>query len=1268
MEHSAKPAGIALRPLSDSRVLGQSSVAQSEQSQPISLSLVSDLKSPRPMATPPPEPTPTLDSEPKIAVPDQAVLSLGFLEGELAASLAKVLYMNRSDIDMGKPFVEIGLDSIIGVEWINGVNTQYGLNIVSAKVYDYPNLHAFAGFLKKELDKQGKGRMQASPELSTPVSPPSSPPIQIRKMEPIAVEHVLDKEKSHRVNQETDIAIIGLSGRYPLAKDIDEFWANLKNGKDCITEIPEDRWDHSPYFDEDKTKLDKTYCKWGGFLDGVDRFDPLFFNIPPREALFIEPNERLFLETVWTLLEKAGYTREHLHECCQSRVGVYVGAMYQHYIAMGSSSGFIANRVSHFFDFQGPSIAIDTMCSSSSIAIHMACESLKRGECELAIAGGVNLSIRPEKYIGLSQRQMVGSHVNSRSFSNGDGMLPAEAVGAALLKPLSKAVEDQDTIFAVIKSTATNHSGHANGFFVPNPNIQARLIEGSFAQSYIDPRTISYVESAANGSSLGDAIEVNALTNAFQKYTSDQHFCAMGSVKSNIGHAEAASGISQLTKVVLQIQHQQLVPSIKATPLNPNINFDGTPFYLQHELQEWKRPLLKIDGEDQEIPRRATVSSFGAGGSNAHVIIEEYLDESKVEGRRSKVPVDRPALIVLSAKNEERLKAYAQNLIDYLHPLTLDFSATADQPVAEDLRLLTPRLEDVAYTLQMGREAMEYRAVLVVKTEKELIQGLTDLISSTQNQDIKTVIPIFTRNLEGDHSEMKNFLSGKVGEAVIRVLLEEKNLEKLAMHWAQGGHVPWATLHKGNPLRKISLPTYPFERKRYWIEHQPHPESIVTSQETLDESMHFDDRVTEASVKDTVIDIISTLLGMGATEIKLNRPLDQYGMDSILSMQLFRQLKSQVDASIELTTMQACKTVRDIITMLPEKVVSQKPRKPFFQDQSVQNSSKVLMRFPELIHLNQATKGRPVFWFHGGFGGIESYKGLAQKSQRLFYGIQSRGWMTDRSPLHGVQAMASYYVHIIQSVQPEGPYDLGGYSFGGMLAYEVTRQLQELGERVSSIVMLDSFDASGVQTEEPSKKGQRLALINVALQSLVMDSPQNFSEILINQDELDLDQEDDPFLEQLVILAKQRGMKKTTAQLRTMIKQMEKVQQAYEMNRFSILPLPDPKGVTCYYFRNKNGLFMGELKPYFTISEDKASVDHINYWNEWEQQLRQLHMMDIDSSNHIRLLSEPKVYKTIFEFCETLYSKEGLSEKFLKSFKKKTKKKHGSLTSRGSVP
>jgi thioesterase domain-containing protein len=370
-------------------------------------------------------------------------------------------------------------------------------------------------------------------------------------------------------------------------------------------------------------------------------------------------------------------------------------------------------------------------------------------------------------------------------------------------------------------------------------------------------------------------------------------------------------------------------------------------------------------------------------------------------------------------------------------------------------------------------------------------------------------------------------------------------------------------------------------------------------------------------------------------------------------MQLLQQLQTRVDPAIDLDRLTGCTTVRDIINVL----------QPLYNEKQVIGRQQTGMpmtttwpQFPELIRLNRGSTGRPVFWIHGVNGGVEVYQAIAKKIKRPFYGIQARGLMTRRSPLHGIQAIASYYIHMIQSVQPEGPYDLGGYSLGGMVAYEVTRQLQELGQEVDTIVMLDSIDSTGLKKTNVSDKTGILKEVNTALLSTIRQEPGKIPQTLIHREEVDSNAAVEAFLKQLITLAKSRGLNKTGAQLRTLIRQNVKIQQAYEIGNYIALPLPDPQAVTCYYFRNKSGLFLGELEPYFTITTDEISFDHTNYWEEWEQQFPKFHMMEVDSSNHIMLLSDPKVYETITAFCESLYSEKGFSTEFLKSSPGKIKK------------
>ena len=346
-------------------------------------------------------------------------------------------------------------------------------------------------------------------------------------------------------------------------------------------------------------------------------------------------------------MEDAGYARSQLARWRskeeQENVGVYVGVTHNTYQVLGvlrnsrqptrvdhSGEWSLANRVSYYFNFCGPSLPVDTACSASLSAIHLACESLRSGACGVALAGGVNLHLDPSKIVSACALGMLSPTGQCRSFGAGaDGYVPGEGVGAIVLKPLNQAEQDGDFIYGVIKGSAINHGGRTNGFTMPNPAAQAAVIMQTLRNARLDPRSISYVEAHGTGTELGDPIEVDGLTKAFTELLQERDgeapaswkpWCALGSAKSNIGHLEAAAGIAGLTKILLQMRHRQLTPSLHAESVNPNIDFSRTPFILQRTLGEWAPPTV----EGTPSPRRAGISSFGAGGSNAHLIVEEY--------------------------------------------------------------------------------------------------------------------------------------------------------------------------------------------------------------------------------------------------------------------------------------------------------------------------------------------------------------------------------------------------------------------------------------------------------------------------------------------------------------------------------------------------------------------------------------------------------------------------------------------------------------------
>ncbi|MCG6893704.1 MAG: SDR family NAD(P)-dependent oxidoreductase, partial [Desulfobacteraceae bacterium] len=613
-----------------------------------------------------------------------------------------------------------------------------------------------------------------------------------------------------RVPGSEDIAVIGMSGRYPMADSIEVFWENLKQGKDCITEIPRDRWDYRKWYHPDplQSEAGRMYCKWGGFIEDADKFDPLFFHISPREAEIMDPQERLFLETAWAAVEDAGYSRSRVEG---RRVGVYVGVTSNTYLLWGpearraGNAGIpqslpwsIANRVSYLFNFKGPSLPVDTACSASLYAVHLACESLRRGECEMALAGGVNLYLHPSKYVQMCQSGMLSPTGRCRSFgAGGDGFVPGEGVGAVLLKPLDSARQQGDPIYGVIKATAVNHGGRSTGYTVPNPMAQAELIETALEKSGLEPETITYIEAHGTGTTLGDPVEVRGLTQAFGTPAQAGMRCALGSVKSNIGHLESAAGIAALTKVLLQMKHGHLVPSLHADSPNDHIDFENSGFTLQRSYSPWKRPVVARDGAEITLPRRAGISSFGAGGANAHVIVEEA--PAPDSGPPSPQSEAERQLIVLSARTEDRLREYADRLLRFL-----DSDENPDRP--------GPDLPSIAYTLQTGREAMAFRLAVATDTLDELKRSLRSFVGG------KRSIPgLYHRGSESASPATALLLDGREGEEFFRIAVEERKLGKLAQLWVSGVDMDWTRLHRRDAARSISLPTYPFERNRYWI-------------------------------------------------------------------------------------------------------------------------------------------------------------------------------------------------------------------------------------------------------------------------------------------------------------------------------------------------------------------------------------------------------------------------------------------------------------------
>ncbi|MBD2435871.1 type I polyketide synthase [Nostoc sp. FACHB-110] len=514
-------------------------------------------------------------------------------------------------------------------------------------------------------------------------------------------------------NTGSEIAIIGLAGRFPGAKNIVEFWHNLQAGVETITFFSNEELIASG-IDADVVNS-PNYVKARGVLADVELFDAAFFGVNPKEAEITDPQHRLFLECAWSALENAGYSCENY----PGAIGVYAGSglsgylfnVYTneqirnsvdlHQIVIGGDKDYLSTRVAYKLNLTGPSYTVQTACSTSLVAVHLACQSLLNGECDMALAGGVSISAMRKQGYFYKEGSIGSPDGHCRAFdAQAQGTVGGEGVGIVVLKRLEDAIADQDTIYAVIKGSAINNDGSQKvSYTAPSIDSQAKVIKTAQAVAEVAAETITYIEAHGTGTSLGDPIEIAALTQAFRANTDKTGFCAIGSLKTNTGHLDAAAGIAGLIKTVLALQHQKIPASLHFKQPNPQIDFANSPFYVNTQLTNW---------QSNGTPRRAGVSSFGIGGTNAHVILEEA--PLQVKSQKSKIKSEY-LLLCLSAKTATALETATQNLANYLQ---------------QNRKL---NLTDVAYTLAVGRKAFDYRRILVCQNLENAITNLTSLDS-----------------------------------------------------------------------------------------------------------------------------------------------------------------------------------------------------------------------------------------------------------------------------------------------------------------------------------------------------------------------------------------------------------------------------------------------------------------------------------------------------------------------------------------------------------
>ncbi|MEH1980802.1 MAG: amino acid adenylation domain-containing protein [Nostoc sp.] len=610
-------------------------------------------------------------------------------------------------------FFELGGHSLLLVKINQQLQEIFGFEVSIVDMFNYPTIHSLSQYLNRKDRKTDSIKQNNSDKQS-------NNEIKSLKIQQLESRQQYRSQRNNARDNNSEIAIIAVAGRFPGAKDIQSFWQNIHDGVESISIFTDEELLESGV--SPNLLNNPNYVKASPVVSNIEFFDANFFAYSAKEAELIDPQQRLFLELAWEAIEKAGYDPQTYN----GSIGVYAGVGMNHYaikniysnhqlletldylqLVVSNEKDFLPTRVAYKLNLTGPAVNVQTACSTSLVAVHQACQSLLNRECDIALAGGVSLGV-PQKTGYLYQEGMILSpDGHCRSFdAKAQGTIAGSGAGIVVLKRLEDAISDRDYIHAIIKSSAINNDEAMKvGYTAPSVSGQAAVIGEAQSIAGVDAETISYIEAHGTATPLGDPIEIAALTQAFRQATDKKGFCAIGSLKSNLGHLDTAAGVAGLIKTVLALQNKMLPPSLHFETPSPKIDFANSPFYVNTTLKEWKT---------DNTPRRAGVSSFGMGGTNAHVILEEAPLLKQGAGGRGQGAGSREQgrnyqLLCLSAKTENALEKATNNLMTHLK----------EYPELN--------LGDVAYTLNSGRRGFNYRRMLICQDTEDAVEGLSNL-------------------------------------------------------------------------------------------------------------------------------------------------------------------------------------------------------------------------------------------------------------------------------------------------------------------------------------------------------------------------------------------------------------------------------------------------------------------------------------------------------------------------------------------------------------
>ncbi|MGL4106802.1 beta-ketoacyl synthase N-terminal-like domain-containing protein [Clostridium sp. LP20] len=732
----------------------------------------------------------------------------------------------------------------------------------------------------------------------------------------------LIKRLNTRVNEkQDDIAIIGMSCKYPGSDNLEEFWENLRKGqvsiKECSDQRVEDILEAFPHLLESRKEKKKF-----GLLEEIDKFDESIFRLSHKEACLMDPYQRLMLQSAYEALEDAGYSGKSI---ANTKTGVFIGrdnstkSLYsmelqdEDFLAVtGAYPGILSSRISYLLNLHGPSIVVDTACSSSLVALHMASNEIKNKGCNMAIVGGINLFVNsfPIDGNGSNMDSIESNTGELRAFDKyANGTVWAEGVGTIIIKSLKDAINDKDNIYGVIKGSAINNNGTSNGITAPSADAHEEVILEAWKSAEVNPETIDYIEAHATGTKLGDPIEIKGLTRAFKKYTKKKQFCAIGSLKSNIGHSMSASGVAGIIKILLSMKNEIIPPNINFEEPNPFIDFCNSPIYVNDKEIKWQKG---------EKIRRAAVSNFGLSGTNCHIIIDEYK-KSSVE--QSEDNINKSYFITMSAASKDSLSELINNYIRYIE------------------RNNNINLSDLCYTANIGRGQYKYRMAVIFKDLEDLKEKLL-CISASEYTELKNIDIMYgnyrvvsSKSTELDSETITEYEKSTITKQINSYVKEycesnKKNFHlvyKICELYVKGADADWTELYKDKSNFRISIPVYPFERRRCWVSNNQKNGNRNERKDSIKAERQLELRGKKSrdytKMEEYVAEIIAEEVGIN--EINIYDSLYDLGIDSIHSMQIVNKLGVNLSISIKIEEMEKIESIAELAEYLAIKETKQ---------------------------------------------------------------------------------------------------------------------------------------------------------------------------------------------------------------------------------------------------------------------------------------------------------------------------------------------------------